>query len=178
MRTLLLVASGAVFLYFGSGCVSPMKFHGSVIERSKKTAPIWIDLAPNVFHQVKGEFLSLVSVKEYVIDMPLGVRQAEILAYERAKDLLFKNLRTALIESARERGKPLVSSRDLDREIRKEVDAVDRWAFKTVDLYYEVYDIQKKSGATSQNYASVFVLLYLPVSDREKCLRHLMALLS
>lgn len=151
-----------------NACVSPIKFHGRVIERSKESAPTWIDLPPGKFHTT-GDYFSFKAIKEYVHDLPLGVRQAQRLAYTDGRNLVHKYLRELILKKGSISGKK-IDLKSLDQSLRNLSQGLKAKDFEIIDIYYETYEIHKAERELGTPYSSVFVLAYFSKSKMNELL--------
>jgi hypothetical protein len=155
------------------GCIQPSKYHGRVVERSKATPPIWVDLTAGVFHE-RDQRLAFVGVKEHIYDLPLGIKQAQYLATNQSLNLLHRKVRQTIDEIAKESGIDLLSSKAvLDKELMSVLRQEHKSSLKIVDIYYEKYQTPGAKSSETIEEATVYVLSYFPLGGVSRILEQL-----
>lgn len=148
------------------GCVTDqnqLNQFGKLVEKSKESPPAWVDLEPFVFHQT-GDELHFVSQKSKVVELPLGLKQAQILTYTRLLDELQKKFRQSIEKSLSLSGRSLESHARLSQVIQASLRSSAKSLVLIKDFYFETYRRRSPNGGMFDQ-SSVYVLATLPLAN-------------
>lgn len=142
------------------GCVSSVKFHDKVIERNKEHQPPWVELSVNSFHSMDGK-MAFVGFKDNIVDLPHGIKQAQVLTLEYSYMALHKKIINQILELASEDGFEVKVTKQMNELVARAAKSRHK-QIKVVDIYYEKY-IRSGMNSSVENVASsVYVLAYFP----------------
>ena len=162
----------ALLASFVVGCVSSHDYYGTVVERSKVVPPMWVDLAPGVFHE-REERLAFVSVKQRISDLPLGIKQAQFYALSHSKNKLHLKIRQTIMEMAGEASLKKASLRAFEAALKKVLAKEHKKHIKIVDMYFETYQKKKAGPSSMVEESTVYVLSYFPLGGVKRILKSL-----
>lgn len=145
------------------GCASSEPFLGRVVEKSKSSAPVWVELEPWAFHYMDGRY-GYVGVKRHIADLELGIKQTWLLVSENlvrtAHRSTIDKLASVNKESFREH------RRQLEDMIFKHLGKISKDLI-LADLYFKRSE-QKGYGAEAPHLEAT---VYVFVSIREGVFR-------
>lgn len=151
-----------VAIFVLTGCAMRMsRTSYQITERSKREVPAWVSLEPNQFHK-EGDRYSFVTIKEHVLDLPLGIRQTEEAAYSGYETALHALMRAELLDNPSRAPLSAASRQDLDQRIMEVVRRSHRDIARIEDIYYERNAAADVSEAVSGGSYKIFALLRFP----------------
>lgn len=156
-----------VFVYGFDGCVSPVPGGDladvRLVSRSKQESPAWIKADPGTLIAA-GTDWQMVTCREKILNLPLGLKQTQLVAIEQMAQVLANSLRDQLLERAPAKASASVKdASDLARLSRNAVDQAFGSEIKIADLYFETFaNNSLAKNEPMAEYHSVFALTKAP----------------
>lgn len=168
----------ALLLCLFSGCVSETRYsHLTIVEKSKKDQPAWIEMASNVFHK-RNSRLAFVSSKEHVRDLTLGIWQARNQSILLSTMELYRKVYETASELAIEEKIILKSNAQLQSQIMEVLKKVVPLRVEIVDIYYETFINQSLHVPEKFEESTIYILCYFPLDGMREILDLLAASLQ
>ena len=163
-----IVLSFACFLVSAGGLNSCTTTSGAIgdgstiVERSKESPPSWTVQKSNILNVTEGtEFYSFVFFRDRLLNLPLGIKQAQISALDVSQRALEEVLKSQILNMVRD--KPIRSrlqTAEFDRLVGETVKQYHAQNAKVQDMYFEKvsHDVPLDEGNIRESFR-VFVLV-------------------
>lgn len=134
----------------------------TIVERSKESPPSWTTSKPNVLSSAElGDTFSLVYFKDRLLNLPLGIKQAQISALDLSHRALEELLKEQVVSLAKASATPAkTQTPEIDRQIASTVKLFHSKNARVQDMYFErlAHEPPLEDGAIRETYR-VFVLV-------------------
>lgn len=160
-------------VFFGAGCVSSSALEENLVERSRLRVPTWIDLEPGIFHE-SDETLRFVVRRQGIVDVPLGLKQAELGALSDMSNALHAMTRREIREFMSQNQNtvdPILLDKILMEGVRFHLGKYGRLR----DIYYEAVEKRIPGMTGHEKSTRIYVLMSLPRDKMSRLLSDLQA---
>jgi hypothetical protein len=133
---------------------------GEVVERSKERPPAWIEL--DAGHLQEDQlYLKFVEAHKYLLDLPLGIKEAQLDAMKASETAIRQKLRDKLFACAEDEGIPMNGPiGELERLLTVTAKDVHSANARIGDIYFE--KLVNNRGQQPSEYYNVFVIVHFP----------------
>lgn len=111
----------------------------TIVERSKESAPSWTIGKCNVLSTTdQAGFFDLVYFKDHLLNLPLGIKQAQLSALEVSQRALEERLKVQVLDLAKAKSTtPRTQTVEFDRQVAATVKSFHAENAKVQDMYFE-----------------------------------------